>query len=387
MSESAGKDEGGGGSNARIGAKARAVFLRVLRRGASHQEAARAAGFSRSAFFRLRRRDAGFAASCEEAVETAARMAPRRGAPRRCRHCGCLPGPGEAAGESHAIRPARGRRLQRRRRSSRVEFTTARQDVFLAHFAGTCNLAEAAEVAAVSESTVSKRLDRDPDFAERFQAVLAQSYRHLETELLRHRLEAQKRLGSAEATGALEPEFDRALKLLERWERKDGSLGPRRQVRAAREPHSFDEAIDAMERKLKAIGIPIRDFRLDDEGGDSHFNAPPHPDDRSAGESDCPPDADGDSHFIGPPRPHDRSVGESDCPLDPGGDSHFNAPPQPDDRSAGESDCPPGADGDSHFNAPPRPDDRSVGESDCPLDPGGDSHFIGPRRPSDDAGA
>lgn len=280
----------GGGSEPRIGDAAKAVYLRALRDGAAHEEAARAAGFSRSAFFRLRRRDAGFAALCEEAVVAAARGAARRGRPRRCAHCGCIPGPGAAAaGEGYAIRPARGRRLQRRR-ASRVEFSAKRQDVVLAHFAGTCNLAEAAEVAGVSESTVFKCLDRDPDFAERFRVVLAQCYQHLEAELLRGRLEAQKRQRPVEATGAFEPEFERALKLLQRWERKDGSLGPRRPIRAASEPHSFDEAIDAIERKLNAIGIPIRDFRLDEEV-------------EGEGEGRFSPGADGDSHFIGPRRP------------------------------------------------------------------------------------
>jgi hypothetical protein len=314
MSESVGKDggSGGGGSKARIGGKARAVFLRALRRGASHEQAARAAGFSRSAFFRLRRRDAGFAASCEAAVEVAARAAPRRGAPRRCPQCGCLPGPGEAGGEAYAIRPARGRRLQRRRRASRVEFTPARQDVVLAHFAGTCNLAEAAEVAGVSESTVFKCLDRDPDFAERFGAALAQSYRRLETELLRQRLEAQKRLGPAATTGEYEAEFERALKLLQRWERRDGSLGPRRQVRVPKEAHSVDEAIDAMERKLKAIGIPIRDFPPPGEEGDGEGEG----DSGSGAGGDSHPGsgAEGDSHFIGPRRSGDNRAGESDCP-------------------------------------------------------------------------
>jgi hypothetical protein len=306
----------GGGGEPRIGDEARAVFRRALRDGASQEEAARAAGFSRSAFFRLRRRDAGFAALCEEAVVAAARAAARRGAPRRCAHCGCLPGPGEA-GEGHAIRTGRGRRLQRRR-ESRVEFTPTRQDAFLAHFAGTCNLAEAAEVAGVSESTVFKCLDRDPDFAERFRAALAQGYTHLEAELLRRRLEAQKRLGPIEATGEFEPEFERALKLLQRWERRDGSLGARRQVRQPSEPHSFDEAIDAIERKLKAIGIPIRDFRLDEDdgvgaAGDGQRGAD------AGGHGDFNSDTGGDSHFNEPPRPDESRAGESDCPLEDGG--------------------------------------------------------------------
>ena len=296
-----GKNEGGG--KPRIGEAAKAVFLRALGRGAAHAEAARAAGFSRSAFFRLRKRDAGFAALWDVAIELSAGNAAQRGVPR-----GAIPAPG-AGSEGYAIQPGTGRRLQRRRTRS-LKFTAARQDVFLAHFAGTCNLAEAAAVAGVSESTVFKCLDRDPDFAERFQAVLAQSYQHLEAELLRRRLEAQKRLGPVEATGAFEPEFDRALKLLQRWERRDGSLGQRRQVRAASAPHSFDEAIDAIERKLKAIGIPIRDFRLDDE---------------AEGEGRPGSDAEGDSHFIGPRR---------------NGASHFHAPPRPDDSRAGEGDCP-----------------------------------------------
>lgn len=263
MGESVGRRRGGGGSKARIGDAAKAAFLGALGRGAAHEDAARAAGFSRSAFFRLRKRDAGFAALWEVAIELSAGTAAQRGSPR-----GAIPAPGEG-GEGFAICSGIGRRLQRRRTRS-LKFNEKRQEVFLGHFAGTCNLAESAEVAGVSESTVFNYLDRDPDFAGRFEAVLAQSYRHLEAELLRRRLEAQKRQGPIEATGEFEREFDRALKLLQRWERKDGSLGPHRRVRAAKEAHSFDEAIDAIERKLKAIGIPIRGFRLpDDEGGEA----------------------------------------------------------------------------------------------------------------------
>lgn len=225
-------DSARGGGRRRIDDEARGTFLAALRRGARHEDAARAAGFSRSAFFRLRDRDPDFAAMWEDAIE-------------------------HSAGPRY-VTPGKGRRLQLRRNRS-VRFTEKRREMFLDRFAGTCNLTEAAEYAGVDDSTVFAHRAKDPDFAARFQDALEQSYKRLEADLVRRRIEAQQRLKAIEANGEPEPEFERALKLLQRWERKDGTLGPRKVAHGRTKRWTFDEAIDAIERKLKALGIPIRD--------------------------------------------------------------------------------------------------------------------------------
>jgi hypothetical protein len=238
MSESAGRDRGGG-SKPRIGEEAKEVYLTAMRRGARQEDAARAAGFSRSAFSRLRGRDAGFARSFDDAV--AFSSGPRY------------------------VSAGKGRVLQLRR-FRRVPFTDERKRVFLEYFAATCNLADSAEAAGVCASTVLKHLAADAEFAALFRTALEQGYARLEAALLQRRLYAQERLRWIEPGSEAEPEFERALKLLQRWERRDGTLGLRRNGPRRTQPRTFDEAIEAIERKLKAIGVPIREVPPEDEG-------------------------------------------------------------------------------------------------------------------------
>ena len=215
------------------------IFLDWLRRGASHEEAARAAGFNRASFFRLRKRDPGFAALWEAAVEQSA---------------GC-----------RFVNPGVGRRLQLRRNRS-LRFTDARRQLFLEHFAGTCNLTDAAAAARISEGTIFATRARDPEFAADFQAALEQGYARLEADVLRRRVEAQQRLRTIAPAGEPEPEFERALKLLQRWERRDGTLGPRTRTPGRGRRWTFDEAIEALDKKLEALGVRRRREREQGEG-------------------------------------------------------------------------------------------------------------------------
>jgi hypothetical protein len=48
------------------------------------------------------------------------------------------------------------------------------------------------------------------------------------------------------------------MKLLARWDRKGGRLGPREVRRGYQRRMSFDEAITLLERKLRNLDIPIR---------------------------------------------------------------------------------------------------------------------------------
>ncbi len=229
MGDSAGRNKGGG-SKPHIGEEAKGIFLTELRRGAKHEDAARAAGFCRSSFYRLRDRDPGFAALWADAIA-------------------------HSSGPRY-VSPGKGRQLQLRRNRN-VRFTEKRREIFLDHFAGTCNLTEAAEAAGVSEAPVFAHRAKNPDFAARFQQALEQGYARLEADILRRRVEEQQRLKAIEPKGEPEPEFERALKLLARWERRDGTLGPRTVSHGRQKSMSFEDAMELLDRRLEALGIPI----------------------------------------------------------------------------------------------------------------------------------
>jgi len=226
MSGNTHESRGRGGRPA-VSEEAKCVFLDGLRAGMTHAEAARAAGYDRSTFFRARKRDAAFDAAWEDAISFSS-------------------GP-------RYICPGKGRQLQLRR-NRRVAFTEKRREIFLDEFAGTCNLAASAEAAGVSEKTVLKHRATDPDFAARFDVALAQGYPRLEADIMRRRIEAQQKLKEIEPTGEPEPEFDRAMKLLQRWDRKDGSRGLRQVSPDHRRVWTFDEAMVTLDKKLRALG-------------------------------------------------------------------------------------------------------------------------------------
>jgi hypothetical protein len=152
------------------------------------------------------------------------------------------------------------RRLQRRR-MRHLLFDLERQEIFLNHFAGCGDAREAAAVAGVDHSTVYKHRRKDPVFAAGFAEALEQCYARLEVEAVRQRLEAQKRLRRAldegVPTGEVAEEFERVLKLLNRWDRRNGRLGVRAAAPEKRQPLSFEEAIHLLEKKLRNLDIPI----------------------------------------------------------------------------------------------------------------------------------
>jgi hypothetical protein len=58
-------------------------------------------------------------------------------------------------------------------------------------------------------------------------------------------------------TGEVSEEFDRVMKLLDRWDRRNGRLGVRNVAPEKRPALSIDEAIDLLEKKLRNLDIPI----------------------------------------------------------------------------------------------------------------------------------
>ncbi|HEX8126972.1 MAG TPA: hypothetical protein VF548_15460 [Allosphingosinicella sp.] len=239
-----------------IDSAAKVAMLAALREGRRLDEVAAGYGVTLQAFYSARRRDPLFAAAWRDAHSLWAE------AERRPVEAGA----GAETGAGGEVRIAsNNRRAMQRRRMRNVRFDSARKAVFLAAFERSCDLLEAAAAAGVCERTVYNHLRSDPEFERAFQAALESGYRWLETETVRLRLEAQARLRSAIAVAesAGEPiplaeeglEFDRAMKLLARWDRGGGRLGPRQVGQGRQKRWSFEEAIALLDAKLVNLGL------------------------------------------------------------------------------------------------------------------------------------
>jgi hypothetical protein len=230
-------------SRRRIDAVAKGTFLATVRRGAPLAAAARAAGVSLPGLYGARRRDPVFEAGWKEAMAA-------------------------SAGTYRIV--ANSKRPLQLRKMRNVRFDEARQQTFLDHFAGTADTVAAAAAAGVDKSTVYKHLKGDPGFAQEYRDALSLGYVALETEAVRQRLEAQARLQDGlMPTGEIPAEFERVMKLLARWERKDGSVGARRIGHGRQKSWTFDQAIEALAGKLKALGYqPEPELPDGSEGGD-----------------------------------------------------------------------------------------------------------------------
>jgi hypothetical protein len=170
--------------------------------------------------------------------------------------------PAAAAPGEERIAPNNLRALQRRK-MRHVKFDAKRQEIFLAHFCWSGDTAAAAAAAGVCENTVYNHGRREPAFKAEFQTALAQCYVRLEAEAVRQRLAAQQRLRAAieesEPNALLSGEeaedFDRVMKLLARWDRRGTEPGRREQRPSAERAWTFDEAILALEKRLRALGF------------------------------------------------------------------------------------------------------------------------------------
>jgi len=243
-----------------VDALTKGKFIKALSKGASHEAAARKAGFSRSAFYRVRKRDSEFAAMWEEAIQRSL-------------------GPRFVSGGAK-------RKLQLRR-NRRVRFTEEKRETFLAHFEGSCNLTDAADEAGVADSTVWSMRARNPEFARRFQQALDQGYVRLEVEAVRQRLEAQRKMREdILPTGEISQEFERVMKLLQRWDRHNGRAGPRAPGRGHETRWTFEESLALLEKKLRNMGVPIEPLPSGYERPDLLVPLPPPDPERRGEEGD-----------------------------------------------------------------------------------------------------
>ncbi|MBV8685765.1 MAG: hypothetical protein JOZ90_13285 [Alphaproteobacteria bacterium] len=237
---------------------AKARFVAALRAGAPREAAAARVGFPLKSLYAARARDPVFRLAWEWAMDLNA--VDERG--------------GELArkvpdGDDVRIVPHNKRRLQRRRMSW-VRFTERRQQIFLDHFAGTADAQAAAAAAGVTYATVRVHYRRHPEFAALWDEALRMGYAALEAEALRQRLEAQRRLSeNLEPAGEIAQEFERVMKLLARYDRKGGRIGTRERAPLAGQAWTFDQAIAALDKRLRALGLRGEEKDEVDEGGGS----------------------------------------------------------------------------------------------------------------------
>jgi len=265
-----------------VDAAAKVAVLAALREGRRLEELADVYGVTAQAFYSARRRDALFDAAWRDAHALSAaaerRLAREEGSfedspsalpENPSTAVPAVPLPEQSSGRIRIV--SNNRRVLQRRKMRHVRFDEKRQQIFLAHFAWSCDAVAAAAEAGVCERTVYNERRRNPGFAAAFQEALEQGYARLEAEALRQRLAAQQALRAAiEAAGtgaegagaeteagavAVAAEFERVMKLLNRWDRRNGQVG-RREVRHGHQKRmSFDEAIVLLDRKLRALGV------------------------------------------------------------------------------------------------------------------------------------
>jgi hypothetical protein len=207
--------------------QAQAAFVAALRGGALVVAAAAQAGVALSSLYCRRARDPAFAAAWAAAVEASTPL---------------WRGRAPSAGTN----PAR-----------RARLAGWRRDAFLAGLADTCHIADSAAAAGIDKATVYRLIRRDPGFARDCAAAVARGTPLLFERQAREReaAAARARAGGLVPTGRPTADFDEAMKLMARWERRDGSLGRRfvRHGRMKRLP--FDEAIKLLARRLRGLGF------------------------------------------------------------------------------------------------------------------------------------
>lgn len=229
-----------------VSAEQEVRLLLGLRNGLTVAAAAKWAGVAVATAYYRRRIDAGFAALWREAragadADAAAARATARAA-------------AEAAQGTKVC--AHGDKLLVRKRRRTVDFTPARKQLFLDHFADSCNMAAAAAAAGVTERAVRKALAEDEAFAEGFDMALAVGYKALEADTLSqqqraYRLSEDGPAGGAEGAGGSQT-FERSMQLLNEYRRRDGSIG-RRSSNRNRKSASKEELIAAIMKNVAMV--------------------------------------------------------------------------------------------------------------------------------------
>jgi hypothetical protein len=222
----------------------KARFVSALREGCGPAGAAASVGFLLESLYSARRRDALFRYAWDWAVDLHSWY----------ERAAAIPATVDDGAEVR-IAPQRNRPLQRRRMRW-VKFNESRQRVFLDHFAATADARAAAAAAGIESATVNVHKRRNPEFAAAWQEALDHAVAVLEAESVRQRLDAQRRLSEElNPTGEAAEEFERVMKLLQRWDRRrSGADSPGRRP-AEGKAWTFEEAIAALDARLRALGL------------------------------------------------------------------------------------------------------------------------------------
>jgi hypothetical protein len=160
--------------------------------------------------------------------------------------------------ENELIAAHKGRKLQKRTMRRKI-FGKARQEIFLAELAASCNVRSAAGAAGICTTTAYLKRRTCPLFRAAWQEALEEGYARLEAAMLEAALKA---LRPKTKTGATPPitgmDATTAMHLLR--EHKKGLAGITE--RRGRAPGSapIEEACDRLEKKLKVLKA-----RLDSE--------------------------------------------------------------------------------------------------------------------------
>ena len=228
----------------RIDAEAKTRFVEGLRAGLPRDEAAAAAGFTANAFYNACRRDPVFALARKLALElSAAEGRAARGPRADC------PAPSQTV-----IAPTGGRLLQKRH-VRRVRFDDRRKQIFLDAFATHANAEAACATAGIAYSTYIEHRRKDPEFAAGWEEALIVGYAALDAEALRERLEAQRNLRDGLAPEGPPPrDFEKTMRLLDRYDRKGGGIGPRSVPHGAQRRGDFLDGIAWLDARLRALG-------------------------------------------------------------------------------------------------------------------------------------
>lgn len=220
--------------NKTFGPADQAVVVKALLGGATVVAAAKAAGFCPQTLYSHRRTCAVFREAWAAAVEE--------------------------SGRPMLVAPRGGRRWQARR-MRRNQFSRERKEVFLAHFAATCDATASAAVAGICESSVYEHRRSDPAFAAAWADALEQGYARLEAEAVAQRIKAMEalkvRLGKKVAAATdvdAAAEFERVMQLLR--EHKRGLAGAKKGGFPLTK-WSFEDAFQALEKRLQAFGLRI----------------------------------------------------------------------------------------------------------------------------------
>jgi hypothetical protein len=256
-----------------VSAEQQVRFLLGMRNGLTVAAAAKWAGVVVPTLYYRRRIDASFAALWREAVAGASADAAAARARERTA--------AEAAQGTKVC--AHGDRLLVRKRRRAVDFTPERKQLFLDHFAESCNRAAAAAAVGVTDRAVRKALAEDAAFAEGFDVAMGVGYKALEADTL-HTQHMAYRLSPDGPAGGADPAagkqtFERSLQLLNEYRRRDGSVGrrPSRHNRKSASPEELEAAL------IKGLKMLKQRRALQAQAARATPNDPPH----DSGPMDC----------------------------------------------------------------------------------------------------